>query len=50
MKNLRILDSTATSLCMENDLPVVVFDITKSGNIKDVISGKKIGTIVRRGG
>ncbi|HEX7561007.1 MAG TPA: UMP kinase [Candidatus Humimicrobiaceae bacterium] len=49
-KNLRILDSTATSLCMENDLPVVVFDITKSGNIKDVISGKKIGTIVRRGG
>lgn len=49
-KNLRILDSTATSLCMENNLPVVVFDITKSGNIKDVISGKKIGTIVRRGG
>jgi uridylate kinase len=49
-KNLRILDSTATSLCMENDLPVVVFDITKSGNIKDVISGKKIGTIVRKGG
>ena len=49
-KNLKILDSTATSLCMENDLPVVVFDITKSGNIKDVISGKKIGTIVRRGG
>jgi len=49
-KNLRILDSTATSLCMENDLPVVVFDISKSGNIKDVISGKKIGTIVRRGG
>jgi uridylate kinase len=48
-KNLRILDSTAISLCMENDLPVVVFDITKSGNIKDVISGKKIGTIVRRG-
>jgi uridylate kinase len=48
-KNLRILDSTATSLCMENDLPVVVFDITKSGNIKDVIAGKKIGTIVRRG-
>jgi uridylate kinase len=49
-KNLKILDSTATSLCMENDLPVVVFDITKSGNIKNVISGKKIGTIVRRGG
>ena len=48
-KDLRILDSTATSLCMENDLPVVVFDITKSGNIKDVIAGKKIGTIVRRG-
>lgn len=46
--NLRVLDSTATSLCMENNLPVVVFDITKPGNIKGVIMGKKIGTIVTK--
>ena len=47
-KNLRVLDSTATSLCMENNLPIVVFDITKPGNIKGVIMGKKIGTLVTR--
>ncbi|MBM3706138.1 MAG: UMP kinase, partial [Actinobacteria bacterium] len=46
---LRILDSTATSLCMENNLPVVVFDITRPGNIKAVVMGKKIGTIVKKG-
>lgn len=48
-KNLRILDSTATSLCMENNLPIVVFDITKDGNIKNVVFGKKIGTLVKKG-
>ncbi len=47
-KNIRILDSTATSLCMENNLPVVVFDITKPGNIKGAIMGKKIGTLVAK--
>jgi len=47
-RNLRVLDSTATSLCMENNLPVVVFDITKHGNIKGAIMGKKIGTIVSK--
>ncbi len=48
-KDLRILDSTATSLCMENNLPIVVFDIKKSGNIKKVVMGEKIGTLVTRG-
>jgi uridylate kinase len=48
-KDLRILDSTATSLCMENNLPIVVFDITRPGNIKDVVMGKKIGTLVKKG-
>ncbi len=47
--NLRVMDSTATSLCMENNLPIVVFDINKPGNIKGVILGKKIGTIVMKG-
>ena len=48
-KDLRILDSTAISLCLENDLPIVVFDITKPGNIKSVILGNKIGTLVTKG-
>jgi uridylate kinase len=49
-KDLRILDSTAISLCMENNLPIVVFDITKHGNIKKVVTGKKIGTLVNKRG
>jgi uridylate kinase len=49
-KDLRILDSTAISLCMENNLPIVVFDITKHGNIKKVVTGKKIGTLVSKRG
>jgi uridylate kinase len=48
-KDLRILDSTAISLCLENNLPIVVFDITKPGNIKGVILGNKIGTFVTKG-
>ena len=48
-KDLRILDSTAISLCLENNLPIVVFDITKPGNIKSVILGNKIGTLVTKG-
>ncbi len=48
-KNLKVMDSTAVSLCRDNNLPIIVFDITKPGNIKGVIMGNKIGTIVRRG-
>ncbi len=48
-KNLRVMDSTATSLCMDNNLPIVVFNINKPGNIKGVIMGEKIGTIVTKG-
>lgn len=48
-KDLRILDSTAISLCLENNLPIVVFDISKPGNIKGVILGNKIGTLVIKG-
>ena len=40
------MDTTATSLCMDNDIPIIVFDINKKGNLKKVIDGKKIGTIV----
>jgi uridylate kinase len=44
--NLRVMDSTAISLCMENSMPIVVFDGTKPGNISKAIAGEPIGTIV----
>jgi uridylate kinase len=46
-KNLGVMDSTASSLCMDNNLPLIVFSITESGNIKRVVLGEKIGTIVK---
>ncbi|MBU1043442.1 MAG: UMP kinase [Candidatus Omnitrophica bacterium] len=46
-KNLQVMDRTAVTLCMENNLPIVVFDLFKKGNIKKVIQGEKIGTLVR---
>ncbi len=45
-KNLGIMDLTAFTLCMENNLPIVVFDITKKGNIARAALGEKIGTLV----
>ena len=48
-KDLRVMDSTAISLCRENNLPIIVFDLTMPGNIKGVIMGKKIGTLVLKG-
>jgi len=46
-KGLQVMDATAISLCMDNKLPIIVFDLTVAGNIKKVISGEKIGTIVQ---
>lgn len=46
-KNLGVMDATASSLCMDNNLPLIVFSITDSGNIKRVVLGEKIGTIVK---
>ncbi len=46
-KNLKVMDATAISMCMDNNLPIVVFDLTKPGNIKKAVLGEKIGTIVR---
>lgn len=46
-KGLEVMDATATSLCMDNKLPIIVFDLTTAGNIKKVISGEEIGTIVQ---
>jgi uridylate kinase len=46
-KRLRIMDSTAISLCMDNKLPIIVYNLTGKGNIKKVLEGKKIGTLVK---
>jgi uridylate kinase len=40
------MDSTAFSLCMDNEVPIVVFDMFKPGNLRSVILGEKIGTLV----
>ncbi|MEJ2699009.1 MAG: UMP kinase [Desulfuromonadales bacterium] len=46
-KGLQVMDATATSLCMDNNLPIVVFNLTARGNIKKVVLGEDIGTIVK---
>ncbi|MDD1750114.1 MAG: UMP kinase [Methanothrix sp.] len=46
-KGLGVMDSTAISLCMDNNLPIVVFNLKGKGNIRKVVEGKKIGTLVR---
>jgi len=46
-KGLSIMDSTAISLCMDNNLPIMVFNLRGRGNIRKIIEGKKIGTLVR---
>ncbi|MCI0363775.1 MAG: UMP kinase, partial [Phycisphaerales bacterium] len=45
-RNLRVMDMTALAMCMENKLPVIVFDFKKPGNIKRVIEGETLGTLV----
>lgn len=46
-KGLKVIDATAVSLCMENNIPIIVFNLLKKGNIKRVIMGEKIGTIIK---
>lgn len=46
-KGLKVMDATAISLCMDNKLPIVVFNLTKKGNIKRVVLGQRIGTVVQ---
>lgn len=49
-KGLQVMDATATSLCMDNNLPMIIFDMTQRDNIKKVVFGEQIGTIVKGGG
>ena len=48
-KGLQVMDATATSLCMDNNLPMIIFDMTSRDNIKKVVLGERIGTIVKGG-
>lgn len=45
-KGLAVMDSTAISLCMDNNLPIIVFNVRQKGNIKKILSGMRIGTLV----
>lgn len=45
-KNLKVMDATAISMCMENNLPIMVFNLLQKGNIKKAVYGEKIGTLV----
>jgi uridylate kinase len=47
-QNLRIMDLTATTMCNENNLPILVFNMDQKGNLQKVIAGDSIGTIVHR--
>jgi uridylate kinase len=48
-QNLKVMDSTAISMCMDNDLPIIVFNLRKPGNIKRAVMGEAIGTWVESG-
>jgi uridylate kinase len=48
-RGLKVMDATAISLCMDNDLPIIVFAMDQPGNIKNVVLGGKVGTLVTRG-
>jgi uridylate kinase len=41
------MDMTAFTLCMENSLPIIVFDMNKEGNLRRVVTGEKVGTLVK---
>ncbi len=47
-RNLQVMDLTAITLCRENNLPIMVFDMNRTGNLKRIVNGDKIGTIVKK--
>jgi uridylate kinase len=46
-KNLKIMDMTAFTLCMENKMPIIVFDMNKKGNLEKLVRGEQVGTLVK---
>jgi uridylate kinase len=49
-RGLKVMDTTAITLCMDNDLPIVVFDLLERGNVRSLLAGEAIGTLVTDGG
>ena len=49
-RGLQVMDSAAISLCMDNKLPIIVFDLTRSGNVRRIVLGEPVGSIVSAGG
>ena len=47
-KGLRVMDPTAVTLCMENDMPIIVFNIRGKGNLRKIIQGEEVGTLVKK--
>ncbi|MBT9175969.1 MAG: Uridylate kinase [Firmicutes bacterium] len=47
-RNLRVMDATATSLCMDNGIPIMVFSLAERGNVKRAVMGEDVGTFIRR--
>jgi uridylate kinase len=45
-RRLKVMDSTAISLCMENNLPIIVFDLFRPGSIENIIMGERLGSLV----
>jgi uridylate kinase len=45
-RNLRVMDTTAVTLCMENDLPIVIFNLLRRGNIRQVVLGRSTGSVI----
>ncbi|VAW29572.1 Uridine monophosphate kinase, partial [hydrothermal vent metagenome] len=46
-KGLKIMDMTAFTLCQENDLPIIVFNMNKSGNLLSIVKGEEVGTLIK---
>jgi len=46
-KNLKVMDMTAFTLCMENKLPIIVFDMNQPGNLMKIVQGESVGTLVK---
>ena len=46
-KGLKVMDTTAISLCMDNHLPIVVYDLKRQGNLRRLVQGERVGTLVK---
>jgi uridylate kinase len=48
-RGLKVMDTTAISLCMDNRMPIVVYDLRRKGNLRRIVTGEKVGTLVEEG-